>query len=346
MKWNMGTKPLVILALGSLICAGVTGCGGGGSTSESHYWHTEVLAPFGHRPMPSPDGQWIAFGGTGDSTGIWVLDRNTGDIIRLTDVAHPHQWDYQWMGNSQALVFGGAGESGTPTAGIWYVTCPEGVLTQRWQFGSDPDPAPSGEAVCFAGNSAASDEAGIWLVGIFSPQIYHLRDEGLSPKFSPSGLSIAYLLPIVNGFPELHMMSSEGTGDQLLANDIIGQEWLDNGTLICMQSGGVGVNIVKVDIGPSAQVSFLVVGGSQFALTDINNLIAYQGEENGQSLGLHVTTTSGGGNKPISPSGAHPQFLPSIALDDAIHIAFEDTDGIIMASSSGSLSPISAGLDP
>ena len=140
------------------------------------------------------------------------------------------------------------------------------------------------------------------------------------------------------------MMSSSGTGDQFLANDITDHDWLDNATLICTQCGGVGLNIVKVEIGPTPLLSILVVGGSQTALG--SDLLVYQGEENGQSLGIRVTTTTGGGNKPISPNGSYPQFIPTNSLDDMIHIAFEDTDGIIMASSSIMPQSQSAGLNP
>jgi dipeptidyl aminopeptidase/acylaminoacyl peptidase len=340
----MVIKPLIILTLGALMCVGIAGCSGKSSPTESHYWNAEVLAPFGHRPMPSPDGQWIAFGGTGDSTGIWVLDRSTGDITRLTDEMNPHRWDYQWTDDSQALVFGGAGESGTLTAGIWHVTYPGDAIMRLFAFGSEP--TSHGDEVCFAGNSTVADEAGIWLIGIHSLQFYHIREEGTSPKFSPSGLSIAYLLPIANGFPELHLMSIEGTNDQLVANDIIGQEWLDNGTLICTQSGGVGVNIIKVEIGPSPQISFLVTGGSQFTVSAVHNKIAFQSEESGHSLGLHISSASGGQSNAIRPSGAYPQFLPADASDNVIRVVYEDSNAILMASSSSSTSPMSAGLNP
>jgi hypothetical protein len=340
----MAIKALIFPVLGALMCIGAIGCGEKSHPPETHYWNAEVLVPFGHRPMPSPDGQWIAFGGTGDSSGIWVLDRLTSDLVRLTDNAHPHRWDYQWTDDSGGLVFGGAGESGTTTSGIWYVTCPDGSIMLLFSFGSDP--TVSGDTVCFAGNSTSSSEAGIWLVGLHSPQFFRLRETGTAPEFSPSGLSIAYLLPISNAFPELHIMSSAGTGDQMLANDIISQEWLDNGSLICTQSDGVGSDLVKVTIGPSPQIIILASGASQFAISATDNLIVFQAEEHGQSLGLHVTSPSGGQSTSIRPSGAYPQFLPSIGGDNQTRIIYEDLDGIVLASSSSGSTPQPVGLNP
>lgn len=337
--------PICCLCLAILL--GIAGCGGnGGGEGGVQYWHAEVVVPFGHQPMPSPDGRWIAFGGMGDSTGIWVLDRDTNAITRLTDSAHPHRWDYRWMPSSQALVFGGAGESGTTTTGIWHVTCPAGVITQLWQFGGDPDPAPNGQLVVLAGTSTQSDEAGIWAVGVSVPQIDRLTQVGTHPRYSPSGLLISYTVPIGAGFPELRVMNQDGTNDRGVTNDILSQEWLDNATLICSSAQGGVVSIIQVIIGLTPQILPVVQGGSQYAASNDLGLIVFQREESGESLGLHLTTLAGGGSKPIRASGSYPQFLPSSATSGAIDVVFEDSDGILIASSTSGASPAPIGLDP
>jgi len=340
-------RSLSILSSCLTFLLGMIGCGGNGGGEEAvGYWHAEVAIPFGHRPMPSPDGRWIAFGGTGDSTGIWVFDRDTNEITRLTDSFHPHRWDYCWMPNSQALVFGGAGESGTPTAGIWQVTCPAGVITQLWQFGGDPDSAPNGQLVVLAGTSTQSDESGIWAVGVSVPQIDRLTQAGTHPRYSPSGGLISYTLPMETGFPELRVMSQDGSNDRAVADDILCQEWLDNTTLICTSAQGANVSIVRVTIDLTPQTSVLLTGGSQFAVLNAWGLIVFQREEGGESLGLHLTTFSGGGSKPIRADGSYPQFLPLDTVSGAIDIVLEDTDGILIASSASGSSPAPLGLNP
>ncbi|KPL07957.1 hypothetical protein AMJ86_02345 [bacterium SM23_57] len=331
----------VLIALGGVGCDGDDNGGSGAG-----YWATEVLVPFGHRPLPSPDSRWIAFGGTGDSVGIWVLDRNNNEVIRLTDDTYPHRWDYRWMIDSQGLVFGGAGESGTATAGVWQVTCPGGTVTQLWQFGGDPDPAPSGEAVCFAGLSSASEESGIWVVGVVTPQIYRLQEEGINPRYSPMGYFISYLLPTGYEGPELRVMTSEGANDQLLADNILSHEWVDNETLICEAVGLFAVDIVKVEDLLSPQINTLVEGGSQVALFELGDLIVFQKEENARNIGLCVTTSAGGGNKEITQSGAYPQFLVINTAPEASHVVFEDTGGIIIGSASGGTSTNSLSMNP
>jgi hypothetical protein len=314
---------LPIIALGCIGCGG----GGGGNENETHYWNTEILVPFGSHPMPSPNGQWIAFGGTGDSIGIWVYDMTQDTVVRLTDGTHPHRWDYRWMPDSQTLVFGGAGEFGTATAGIWLVSCPQAILTRASEFGGDPDPDPSGQSVCFAGISSEDEESGIWVIGILIPQIDRLKPNGEHPRFSPDGNWITYLIPSIPGAPELHIMNHLGGNERFLIDSIMTQEWLDNETLICLSPGDIEVDIVKVTAGATAQVSNVAHGGSQFDLCQTEDMIVYQSEENGYSIGLAVTSSLGSGNRLIVPSGAYPRFFPGSG-----DIVFEDSGGILKAS--------------
>jgi hypothetical protein len=324
MKWWF----IFILAI--VVAIGFNGCSNGGDNHhEVNYWNTDVLVPFGHRPMPSPDGNWIAFGGTGDSVGIWLYDTILGVITRLTDDTHPHRWDYQWLPNSLSLVFGGAGEYGTATAGIWQTDFTQGILTRVCEFGGDPDPSPNGQTVCFAGLTTESNASGIWVVGITVPQINRLKSEGEHPRYSPDGNWITYLVPTsYTGF-DLHLMNQTGGSDRVLADSIISQEWFDNQTLICLALGDDEIRIIKVTVGVIPLTTNLVIGGSELGISDSQDMIVFQLEENGHSLGLAITSSLGGGNKRILPSGAYPQFR--FGTSD---IVFEDTEGIVTATAS------------
>ena len=333
----------IVVPLLIIIGVGLIGCDGddnGGGTAP--YWHTQVIVPFGHLPIPSPNGRWIAFAGTMDSTGIWAFDRTSGDVIRLTDETHPHRWDYRWLPNSDGLVFGGAGESGTETAGIWMVTCPDAVITRLGLFGGHPDPMPSGEGACFSGLSTESDESGIWTVGLTAPEYYRLSETGDYPRYSSLGFSIAYLRPTDYGDTELRLMSHEGLNDRLLTVDVVDHQWVDEQTIICTAVGYSGVDIVLLDIDVNVQSHTIIYGGSQVDMADVIDLIVFQNEENNRNVGLFVTTSAGGGSKAILGSGAYPQFLPG-----TINIVFEDTGGILIATTPDSIpEQPSMGLNP
>jgi hypothetical protein len=249
------------------------------------------------------------------------------------------------MPDSGGLLFGGAGESGTETAGIWQVTCPGGDITRLWEFGGDPDPVNNGNSIVFAGISTQSIEAGIWTLGILLPELQRLAEEGERPRFSPNGEWVAYLYPTIVGASDLRMVSRLGGDYRTIADHIISHEWLDDNTLICLEAGEGQVNIVKVTTGLTPETSLLIQGGSQFGLDPNSDLIAFQNEENGQASGIHVTTSEGGGSKPIVASGAYPQFLPTENPPSATSIVFEDTGGIWMATSGGA-STAPFGINP
>lgn len=336
---------MVILLL-ILTGVGLIGCDGGDGGGPAPYWHTQVIVPFGHLPIPSPDGRWIAFAGTMDSTGIWVFDRNSGGVIRLTDDTYPHRWDYRWLPNSDGLVFGGAGESGTETAGIWMVTCPGGVVTRLGTFGGHPDPMPSGEGVCFSGLSTESEESGIWTVGITSLEYYRLNETGDYPRYSPLGFSIAYINPTDFGDTELRLMNHEGFNDRLLIEGVLEHQWVDEQTIICTAVGLFGVDIVvdivMIDIDVSVQSNTIIQGGSQLDVADVIDLIVFQNEENNRNVGLFVTTSAGGDSKAILGSGAYPQFLPG-----TVNLVFEESGGILIATIPDSIpQQPSLGLNP
>ncbi len=334
-------RGVILLLL--LTGVGLIGCdGGNGGGGPAPYWHTQVIVPFGHLPTPSHDGGWIAFAGTMDSTGIWGFDRNSGVVIRLTDDTYPHRWDYRWLPNSEGLVCGGAGESGTETAGIWMVSCPGGVVTRLGTFGGHPDPMPSGEGVCFSGLSTESEESGIWTVGITSLEYYRLNETGDYPRYSPFGFSIAYINPTDFGGTELRLMSHEGFNDRPLLDGVLEHQWVDEQSIICTAVGYFEVDIVMIDIDVSAQPTTIVQGGSQLDMADAIDLIVFQNEENNRNVGLFVTTSDGGGSKAILGSGAYPQFLPG-----TVNLVFEDTGGILIATVPDSIpQQPSLGLNP
>jgi hypothetical protein len=317
----------IVALIPIIIGVALIGCDGDDNGGGSpHYWHTQNIASFGHLPIPSPNGRWIAFAGTGDSTGIWVFDRNSGDVIRLSDNTNPHRWDYRWLPSSGGLVFGGAGESGTETAGIWMVSCPDAVITRLSIFGGHPDPMPSGEGVCFSGLSTESEQSGIWTVELTTPEYVRLSENGDYPRYSPFGFSIAYLKPTESNNTELRLMSHEGFNDRLLMDSVLDHQWSDEQTIICTAAGSFGINVVMLEVDVSAQPSTIINGGSQVDIADVFDLIVFQNEVNHRNVGLHVTTSGGGGSKAILGSGAYPKFLPG-----TINVVFENTGGIFIA---------------
>lgn len=331
-----------VIPLLIILGVGLTGCDGDDGGGPAPYWHAQNVVPFGHLPIPSPNGHWIAFAGTMDSTGIWVFNRTSGNVIRLTDNTHPHRWDYRWLPNSQGLIFGGAGESGTETAGVWLVSCPSAAISRLSTFGGHPDPMPSGEGVCFSGLSTESEQSGIWTIGLTTPESFRLCETGDYPRYSPLGFSIAYLKPTIYGEIELRAMSHEGLNDRLLTEDVIDHQWIDEQSIICTAVGYSGVDIVLLNIDVNVQSHTIIYGGSQLDVADVADLIVFQNEENNRNVGLHVTTSAGGGSKAILGNGAYPQFLSGTT-----NVVFENTGGLFIATTSDSIpEQPSLGLNP
>jgi len=199
-------------------------------------------------PAWSPDGSKIAFVSDRDGNReIYVMDANGSNQRRLASDASD-DIEPDWSPDGSKIVFAsGVGEE----YNIWVVNAD----AQRrpppltWKTGAERDPAwRYNDKILY---HDPYDNGTIWVMNADGSSQTALST-GWHPCWSPDGTKIAYASNKAGGGPEIHVMSSAGSGDQQLTSTwLIAAEpaWSPDGTRIVF-------SINQLDITPDNWTCF------------------------------------------------------------------------------------------
>ena len=175
-------------------------------------------------PALSADGTRVAFVWSGpedESTDIYVKQRNSETLLRLTDTSDWVAWP-TWSPDGQTVAFVQGGPGGgtlclVPSLG-GAVRSLHGVSS--WVAGLDY--SPDGTSLLFAARGEESGKFGIYLLNLQDLQVEKIATGGqvragdFQPRFSPDGASLAWVGVGLNGHSSLYRASfSDGLAHQV-----------------------------------------------------------------------------------------------------------------------------------
>jgi Tol biopolymer transport system component len=185
MLWQFSAAVLLLLVLSS--------CNKNSSSSGPDLPPSVQIASNGSLPRWSPDGQKLAYGGSGANAGLWIWDQPTGNAVRIVDATHPHNYDYRWSAGSDKIAFSGAGATIDSTSGIFTVNVDGTDLTRRHATGKTPDWLPDGSGLVFAEEDFQSGMVGIFRLNFQDSTLVRVTNSGTSPQVTPNGTKAVYL---------------------------------------------------------------------------------------------------------------------------------------------------------
>jgi Tol biopolymer transport system component len=177
----------------TLLLLGLSSCNKNPSPSGPDLPPAGQIASTGSLPRWSPDGQKLAYGGSGSSAGIWVWDQPSGNAARIVDPTHPHNYDYRWSPGSDKLAFSGAGATIDSTSGLFTVNANGTELTRHHPTGKTPDWIPDGSGLVFAEEDFQSGTVGIFRFSFLDSSMTRLTNSGINPQVAPNGTKAIYL---------------------------------------------------------------------------------------------------------------------------------------------------------
>ncbi|RJP81440.1 MAG: hypothetical protein C4524_01765 [Candidatus Zixiibacteriota bacterium] len=328
----MGIKRILlppVVAAGMILLAS---CGGGGGTTDPGIPVSEQIADFGNRPRWSPDGQRLAFAGTGADLGLWVWNRGTLALTRVTDEDHPHLYDYRWSPDGQKLAFGGAGAPIENTSGIFTVNADGSGLVRWHATGQDPDWDPDGSGLVFAENDAAAGLAGVFRLTFADTSVTRLTFTGLAPRYSPDGSRVAFRELAVSDTLayRLKVMDPAGAAASTVADTCVTFDWTQDSDALIFSYGSYNPYTYVLDTRVS-RVS--AVGGPVIKLLSSAmdpsvsaDRVLYVALYGDLIDGIYSAGLFGGDIAIISDTGYQPAVTP-----DGSAVAYTRNNGIWMA---------------
>ena len=329
LHWRMRLYSPVSWALLSFFCVAsfFSGCSEDEETPATKSWERARVVDFGQRPVPSPDGNLLAFAAEGTpnhTAGIYLLRANT--VVQLTAGSPPHSWDYVWSGDGKYLAFSAPGEVGTENAGIWVIDIETLELQQLWDRGSAPtwDPDDSNVLYC-AGPEDGTDNEGIFRISRNPSMRIRIAEQGRAPKASPDGQRVAFQIEQANlqGWA-LHALALDSLADELVAYFTSSFSWAwDSQQLIyeCVEGGALDLYAVSATSHPSRQL--LVTGASMPAAFLQEDRAAFVKLSGASAAGIWIIPLTGGETEQLTATGTRPQ-----PTSDGRAVYFEDEGGI------------------
>ncbi len=320
-----------------ILLLGLLSCGGFDSTEPTiNLPPSTQIAASGSLPRWSPDGQKLAYGGSGANAGIWIWEAQSGIATRIVDSGHPHNYDYRWSAGSDMIAFSGAGATIDSTSGIFTVNADGSNLVRHHPTGKYPDWIPDGSGLVFAEDDFQSGTQGLFRLDFSISQATRLTQTGYEPQVSPTGTLVAYRETYItyhpNGYIDtlqyrMNVSDLAGLPSSMIADSCLHFVWTsdgnyliydftrsglvsDPGSRICIISAGGGLPTKIVQKGAEPSVS----AGDRLAHRQID------GE---QDLGIYVINLDGSGFEQLSFTGAQPSIKP-----DGSQVAYCNGGGI------------------
>lgn len=286
------------------------------------------IASFGSLPRWSPDSQKLAFGADGANAGLWVYDRASGNLTKITDSAYPHLYDYRWSPDGDQIAFGGAGAVIENRSGI-YVVSLDGSEPVRWHAtGYSPDWSPDGARLVFVEADFQAGHYGLYTLTFADSAVSPIVNEGLDPQYDPGGTKIAYRCPVIanqNSVYQLKMIVI-GSAPVVLADTCTHFNWVPDGTAIIFDSfnpSGTGSSEFRINRLTLDSIAVKKLSSSGIQSSVAPGGIAYQKVNGDLSAGVHWMTLSGTSEQQLTETGFHPSLAP-----DGTLVAYAREDGI------------------
>ncbi len=290
-------------------------------------WERIHVLDFGQRPIPSPDGQMLAFASeetASHSAGIYLMREDS--VIELTTGAPPHSWDYTWSSDSHYLAFSAPGQAGTEMAGIWMIDIETRNLQQLWDRGSAPswDPEDSNVLYC-AGPEDSTDNEGIFRISLNPSLRIRIYEQGKLPKMSPDGEWLAF--QVAQSGTQTHalfVISMDSLKGEPVAFSVGDFCWMPDSRQIVYESiegGSPNLSVASVSV-PHLPHLLISQAWAPAAFPQENRVVFVE-LSGDASAGIWTMDAGGGSPTPLTATGVRPQPSP-----DGRSIYFEDEGGI------------------
>ncbi len=309
------------------VAVSFSGCSEDEEIPATKSWELARVVDFGQRPVPSPDGDLLAFAAEGTpnhTAGIYLMRADT--VIQLAAGSPPHSWDYVWSGDAKYLAFSAPGEVGTENAGIWMIDVETLELLQLWDRGSAPTWEPDDSNVLYcAGPEDGTDNEGIFRNSRSPSTRIRIAEQGRAPEVSPDGRRIAFQISQVGSQGwSLHSLTMDSLTEELLAFFSGSFSWAwDSQQIVYEFTEGGALDLYAVSVTSPHSPHLLAIGASMPAAFLQENCAAFVKLSGASAAGIWTIPVTGGGAQQLTATGTRPQ-----PTSDGSRIYFDDEDGI------------------
>ncbi len=212
-----------------------------------------------HRPSVSPDGRSIAFdieGGRDGQRDVWILERESGTISRLTDVGDGH--DPNWTSDGRSISFL---TNERPGGDLFTVRVDRSASPQPFKFApgfpmksfETPGNWLPGDKYYLGGTSSPTTLGDIWMLAADGSAAIPLANSGAdehSPTGSPDGHWFAYVSN-ESGRQEVYVQEMKASGARTQVSRAGGTApvWSPKGhALYYLEPAGTASNLIQIDL--------------------------------------------------------------------------------------------------